>query len=275
MSAPSTSTQGTESNLSQMVSVNPGSVNPLRIEIINNGSAIATGVVVNVLPSSTVSSSTAQSGGDGSRSYLIITTAQKCTTSTTVQQQVSSSSSPATMVIVGSPTFNVGLVDANETKEILPAIFPADTSAGTLTTLTIQISYNDTYGNKRTLNQILGVQISPESPQSGLSVLPTSSTSLQGMPESLVPSLTRTSLGTSSTNNTIGGSDIISGNTSASSSSTQPQSIQIAAGSVQDLSFAITNNNNAGVSIADVVVSLTTESSAVRILGDSRWNLHS
>ena len=178
------------------------------------------------------------------------------------------------MVIVGSPTFNVGLVDANETKEILPAIFPADTSAGTLTTLTIQISYNDTYGNKRTLNQILGVQISPESPQSGLSVLPTSSTSLQGIPESLVPSLTRTSLGTSSTNNTIGGSDIIRGNTSASSSSTQPQSIQIAAGSVQDLSFAITNNNNAGVSIADVVVSLTTESSAVRILGDSRWNLH-
>ena len=65
MSAPSTSTQGTESNLSQMVSVNPGSINPLRIEISNNGSAIATGVVVNVLPSSTVSSSTAQSGGDG------------------------------------------------------------------------------------------------------------------------------------------------------------------------------------------------------------------
>ncbi len=86
------------------------------------------------------------------------------------------------------------IVDANETKEIVPAIFPADTSAGTLTTLTIQVSYNDAYGNKRTLNQILGVQISPKSPQSGLSVLPTSSTSLHGMPESSLPPLTHTSL---------------------------------------------------------------------------------
>jgi hypothetical protein len=275
MTSSSTSTQGTVSSLSQIVSVNPGVVNPLKIEISNNGSAIATGVIVNVLPSSTVTSSTAQSGGDGSSSNSVNNNnSAESTTSSTVQQQVSSSSSPATMVIVGSPTFNVGFVDANERKEIVPAIFPADTSAGTLTTLNIQISYNDAYGNKRNLNQVLGVQISPESPQSGLSVLPTSSTSLYGMPESLLPPLTRTSLGTSPSNNTMSGSDI-SGTTSTNSSSTQPQSIQIAAGSVQDLSFAITNNNNAGVSISDAVVSLNTESSAVRILGDSRWNLQS
>src|SRR5215217_5566379 len=49
----SASTQGIESSLSQMVSVNPGIVNPLKIEISNNGSAIATGVLVNVLPSNT------------------------------------------------------------------------------------------------------------------------------------------------------------------------------------------------------------------------------
>ena len=275
MTSPSTSTQGTVSSLSQIVSVNPGVVNPLKIEISNNGSAIATGVIVNVLPSSTVTSSTAQSGGDGSSSNSANNNnSAESTTSSTVQRQVSSSSSPATMVIVGSPTFNVGLVDANERKEIVPAIFPADTSAGTLTTLNIQISYNDAYGNKRDLNQVLGVQISPESPQSGLSVLPTSSTSLHGMRESLLPPLTRTSLGTSPSNNTMSGSDI-SGTTSTNSSSTQPQSTQIAAGSVQDLSFAITNNNNAGVSISDAVVSLNTESSAVRILGDSRWNLQS
>ena len=274
----SASTQGIESSLSQMVSVNPGIVNPLKIEISNNGSAIATGVLVNVLPSNTVSSTTtSQSGGDGSSAN--INNSAGGTTSATVQQQLSSSSStPATMVIVGSPTFNIGLIDANERKEIVPTIFPADAAAGTLTTLNIQISYNDAYGNKRTQNQVLGIQISPESPQSGLSVLPTSSASLYRLPESLLATpLTHTSFGTSSRNNTMSGSDVNnrSSSTTTNSSSTQPQSIQIAAGSVQDLSFAIANNNNAGVSIADAVVSLTSESSAVRILGDSRWNLQS
>jgi hypothetical protein len=73
-------------------------------------------------------------------------------------------------------------------------------------------------------------------------------------------------------------SDIVSSssiNSRNSSSTQQPQSIQIAAGSVQNLSFAIANNNDPGVSIADVVVSLTSESNALRILGDSRWNLQS
>src|SRR5215212_2933253 len=70
-SSNSASTQGIESSLSQMVSVNPGIVNPLKIEISNNGSAIATGVLVNVLPSNTVSSTTtSQSGGDGSSANI-------------------------------------------------------------------------------------------------------------------------------------------------------------------------------------------------------------
>src|SRR5215212_5381097 len=66
MTSSNNSTLGTGSSLSQMVSVNPGIVNPLKIEITNNGSAIATGVIVNVLPSSAISSSNVQSGGDGS-----------------------------------------------------------------------------------------------------------------------------------------------------------------------------------------------------------------
>jgi hypothetical protein len=278
----STSTQGTESSLYPIVSAEPGVVNPLRIEISNNGSAIATGVIANVLPPGTVSSSTVQaadgSGSSGNNNNN--NSAESTTTSAPAQQTLSSSPSSATTVIVGSPTFNIGLIGANEKKEIVPTIFPADTAAGTLTTLDIQISYNDAYGNKRTLNQVLGIQIAPESPQSGLNVLPTSLASLDVMPGSTVSPLTRTSLDASSSNNTMSPSDIVSSSSSSSinsrnSSSTQPQSIQIAAGSVQDLSFAIANNNDPGVSIADVVVSLTSESNALRILGDSRWNLQS
>src|SRR5215208_1529499 len=273
----STSTQGTESSLYPIVSADPGVVNPLRIEISNNGSAIAAGVIVNVLPPGTVSSSTAQTG-DGSGISGNNNNSAESTTSAPAQQTLTSSPSSATTVVVGSPTFNIGLIGANEKKEIVPTIFPADTAAGTLTTLNIQISYNDAYGNKRTLNQVLGIQIAPESPQSGLNVLPTSLAPLDVMPGSSLSQLTRTSLDASSNNNTMSPSDIVSSssiNSRNSSSTQQPQSIQIAAGSVQNLSFAIANNNDPGVSIADVVVSLTSESNALRILGDSRWNLQS
>jgi hypothetical protein len=281
-SSSGTSSQGVEleSSLSNIVSANAGVVNPLKIEISNNGSAIATGVIVNVLPSSTISSTSTQIGGDGSGSDANDNNSAESTTTSSpgTQQPISSSSSPPTMVIVGAPTFNVGLIDANAKKELVSTIFPADTAAGTLTTLNIQILYNDAYGNKKTLNQVLGVQISPESPQSGLNVLPSSLASLEAVPESSLPPLTRTSLATPSNNSTMSQGEVNSSgttNTNSSSSSTRAQSIQIAAGSVQDLSFAITNDNDAGVSIADVVVSLTSESDAVRILGDSRWNLQS
>jgi hypothetical protein len=275
-SSSSTTPRGVLPGLSNIVSVNPGVVNPLKIEISNNGSAIATGVIVDVLPSSTVSSSSAQTAGDGSGGSTNDNTSAESTNSAPVTQQaISSPSSPATMVIVGSPTFNVGLIDANSKKEIMPTIFPADAAAGTLTTLNIQISYNDAYGNKKTLNQVLGVHISPESPQSGLNVLPSSLTSLDGALESSQLPLTRTTLGMPSNNSTPSQSGVGSITNGNSSSSTQMKSIQIAAGSVQDLSFAVTNTNDARVSIGDVVVSLTSESDEVRILGDSRWNLQS
>jgi hypothetical protein len=281
----SASPQELGSGLSNIVTANAGVVNPLKIEISNNGSAIATGVIVDVLPSNTVSSSTVQTGADVSGTSTNDNTSAESTTSETVTQQSVSSSSPSppTMVVVGSPTFNLGIIDANAKKEILPTIFPADTAAGTLTTLTVQISYNDAYGNKKILNRVLGVQISPESPQSGLNVAPSSLTSSDITPESSQATLTRTSVAAPSNNSTTSQDELASSSSSNnnnisnrnSSSSPQTRSIQIAAGSVEDLSFAITNTNDPGVTIEDVVVSLTSESDAVRILGNSRWNLQS
>ncbi|MDQ3961528.1 MAG: hypothetical protein M3230_03500, partial [Thermoproteota archaeon] len=278
----SASPQELGSGLSNIVTANAGVVNPLKIEISNNGSAIATGVIADVLPPNTVSSSTVQTGADVSGTSTNDNTSAESTTSETVtQQSVSSSSSPPTMVVVGSPTFNLGIIDANAKKEILPTIFPADTAAGTLTTLTVQISYNDAYGNKKILNRVLGVQISPESPQSGLNVAPSSLTSSDITPESSQATLTRTSVAAPSNNSTTSQDELASSSSSSnisnrnSSSSPQTRSIQIAAGSVEDLSFAITNTNDPGVTIEDVVVSLTSESDAVRILGNSRWNLQS
>jgi hypothetical protein len=270
--------QGVPTGLSNIVSVNPGVVNPLRIEISNNGSTIATGVVVDVLPPGTVSSSAVQSGVDGSGT--IVNNSAESATSVPSQQVLPSSSPSPTMVVVGSPSFNVGIIGASERRELLSAVFPAEAAAGSLTTLNIQISYNDAYGDRRTLNQILGVHISPESPQSGLNVLPTSFASWNEVPGRTLPIPTPISFGTSLNdggNTTNIQSDIVSsnGSTSTNLSSNQPESIQLAAGSVQDLSFAIANNNNQGIVISDVVVSLSSESNALRILGDSRWNLQS
>ena len=271
------STPGVQPSLSNIVTANPGVVNPLRIQISNNGSSIATGVVVDVLPPGTVSSSTDQSGVDGSGT--IVNDSAESATSAPSQQMLSSSPTSAMMVIVGSPTFNLGFIGAKEKREIAPTIFPANTAAGTLTTLNIQISYNDAYGNRRTLNQVLGIQISPESPQSGLNVLPSSFSSWDRMLGRSLPLVTPISFGTPLNNNNtiVTPSDIASSisSNSANLSSNRPESIRIIAGSAEDLSFAVANNNNQGVAISDVVVSLSSESNALRILGDSRWNLRS
>lgn len=275
-SSDSSNAQGVQPSLSNIVTANPGVVNPLRIQISNNGSSIATGVVVDVLPPGTVSSSTHQSGVDGSGT--IVNNSAESATSAPSQQALSSSPTSATMVIVGSPTFSVGIIGAKEKREIVPTIFPADTAAGTLTTLNIQISYNDAYGNRRTLNQILGIQISPESPQSGLNVLPSSFSSWDRMPGRSLPLVMPISFGTPLNNNTnVTQDDMVSStnSNSANLSSNRPESLRIIAGSVEDLSFAIANDNNQDIAISDVVVSLSSESNALRILGDSRWDLRS
>ncbi|MDQ3872227.1 MAG: hypothetical protein M3258_01270 [Thermoproteota archaeon] len=268
--------------LSNAVSLKPGIVNPLQIEISNNGSATSTGVIVNVLAGTTVSSSSiAQTQGDdggGSTVNNNSNSGVSTTTSTVAQESLSSSSSssspPATLVVVGSPTFNIGPIGAKEKKQIVAGVLPADTETGAITSLNIEISYNDAYGNKRTQSQIIGLQVLPESPQSGLNVLPTTSTSLPTSQEFSQIPITRTALRAISSNSNFNGGNGVS-NTSTNSSSSQSKTLQIVAGSVQDLTFVVTNDNDIGISISDVVVSLNSESTGVRILGDSHWNLQS
>jgi len=38
--------------------------------------------------------------------------------------------------------------------------------------LDVELSYNDAYGNKKSANEIVGIQILPSSPQSDLNVTP-------------------------------------------------------------------------------------------------------
>src|SRR5207249_5798472 len=59
-------------------------------------------------------------------------------------------------------------------QQISLVIYPSITAAGTVQTLNLALSFNDAYGNRKSTNQLVGLQILPLSPQSGLSVSPLS-----------------------------------------------------------------------------------------------------
>ncbi|HEX7032855.1 MAG TPA: hypothetical protein VF172_07640 [Nitrososphaera sp.] len=227
-----------------VVSVSPGSSSTLEIEIRNDGTAPATRVVANI---AAAGQQTPATNGNGS-------------------QIVPPRSVP--LVIVGSSTFNIGELEPDDDEEINPVVFVSDAAAGTLTTLNIQITYNDAYGNQRVANQIVGIQVSPESPQSGLNISPSvldAPTRQQEVP------LTLTTLSPS----TAGNATAPAGNDTAVLSQAESQPIKIQAGSIQDLKFAVTKDPNVGGSVTDATVTLTSESNEVRILGNSRWSLES
>ncbi len=239
------SDESRESDLG-VVSVSPGSSSTLEIEIRNDGTAPATRVVASIAAGG---QETPATGGNNS-------------------QVVPPRSVP--LVIVGSPTFNIGRLEADDDEEIKPVVFAADAAAGTLTTLNIQITYNDAYGNQRVANQIVGIQVSPKSPQSGLNISPSVLDAPSRQPE--VP-LTLTTLSPSAAGNVTAPAG--NGTAALPQTATASQPIKIQAGSIQDLKFAITNDETVGGSITDVTVTLTSGSNEVRILGDSRWNLQS
>jgi hypothetical protein len=66
----------------------------------------------------------------------------------------------------------LGTVTPSQEKEVSTVIFPNNLAAGTLETLNIQLQFNDSYGNKKVINDIVGIQILPLSPQNELTVTP-------------------------------------------------------------------------------------------------------
>src|SRR5690606_34053659 len=244
LSAQAVASDGSGQSDEGVVSVSPGSASTLEIEIRNDGSAPATRVVANIAAAGQETPAT--NGNDS--------------------QIVPPRSVP--LVIVGSPTFNIGKLDADDDEEINPVVFASDAAAGTLTTLNIQITYNDAYGNQRVANQIVGIQVAPKSPQSGLNISPSVLDASSRQPE--VPlTLTTLSPSTGGGNTTAPAGN----NDTAALPQSASQPIKIQAGSIQDLKFAITKDTTVGGSITDATVTLTSESNEVRILGDSRWNL--
>ena len=273
-----------------VVSLVPGEPNIVQTLVKNEGSAAATGVIVEV------SSRNPQNQIDNNN--LIPTTSNNGNTSSTTVQQ----STVIPLISAGTTTFSVGTIPAGGSIQINPVIFASNSVGSILENIDLRISYNNAYGYKKTLDKSMGVHILPSSPQSGLtlsSLVTTSKANNNMSPlsenvnqnngeydlvsndkqvpnrQNLTYPITQVSELTSDDNSFMP-NDIESNSTSnidtTFDASSNKNTVSLIAGRVDELDFNITNTNDNP--IIDAVVSLDSESSSIKILGDSKWNLN-
>jgi hypothetical protein len=273
-------------NFSNVVSLVPGEPNTVRTLIKNEGSGIATGVIVDVTHRN-------QLNGAENNNVIPATTSDENVSSSTVQQSIE----VIPLVTAGSTRFNVGTIPAGGSVQIDPIIFPSDSVGSILENMDLRISYNDAYGNRKTLNELMGVHILPTPPQSGLSIssaVPTSNSveNLTSLPNNNIVKNNEVKFGnvTNDKNNkndsysltqvsdyyyfnnpNLVSNEIKDNSVDVGGTPKKDKSISLVAGKVDDLKFNITNSNNK--SITDAVVTLNSDSDSVKILGNSKWNL--
>jgi hypothetical protein len=278
--------QDTNSNFSNVLGVVPNEPNIVKTHIKNEGSAPATGVIVNIVGRNQQE--------DLDNNNVIPTTSNNENISTTTIQQ----STVIPLITAGTTSFNLGTIPAGGSMQINPVILPSISVGSILENIDLQISYNDAYGNRKTLTKLLGVQILPSSPESGLSMssdVPTSST-IRDM--TLTSNATINKREAESFSNINNGyrnnnnytypltqvsdlhfndkAELISNKLDNKSGDgvgtlTNDSATHLVGGKVDDLRFNITNSNNSP--ITDAVVSLDSDTSSIKILGDSKWNL--
>ncbi|HXV89002.1 MAG TPA: hypothetical protein VD710_07910 [Nitrososphaeraceae archaeon] len=276
--------QDKQSTSSSVVSLVPGEPNIVETLVKNEGSAAATGVIVEV------SARNQQDQIDNNN--VIPTTSNDGNDSITTVQQ----STVIPLVSAGTTTFNVGTIPAGESVQINPVIFASNSVGSILENIDLKISYNNAYGYKKTLDKSMGVHILPSSPQSGLTLSSTVTSetinNVRSQSENfnqnndendlitngnygaknknLTYAITQVSGFNSNDNTFIPGLE--NNNTDRIGVPPNNNTVSLIAGRVDELQFNITNTNTNP--IIDAVVSLVPESSSIKILGDSKWNLN-
>ena len=149
-------------------------------------------------------------------------------------------------------TFNVGRVLANNTALIIPLIYPDYSTGGTIQNMKLKIDYNDPYGNKKNLETSVGLIISPNPPESVLSIDEARNVLDTNKPDN------------NNNNNTAN---------NTTSNTTKKHTLILRAGMIEGAKVTVFNNGNE--ELKDVVFSLKSESDSVKILGDTRWTLSS
>jgi hypothetical protein len=182
----------------------------------------------------------------GNNSYTISNTSTN-TTKSILTKPTSQKESYDRPLDIQATTFNVERILANNTALIIPVIYPGYSTGGTIQNMKLTIDYNDPYGNKKNLETSVGLIISPNPPESVLSI-----------------DEARNIL---DTNNTNTNTDTITSNT------TKKDTLMLRAGMIESAKIIVSNNGNE--ELKNVVFSLKSESDSVKLLGDTRWTLNS
>ena len=182
----------------------------------------------------------------GNSNYTISNTSTN-TTKSILTKPISQKESYGRSLDIQATTFNVERILANNTALIIPVIYPGYSTGGTIQNMKLTIDYNDPYGNKKNLATSVGLIISPNPPESVLSI-----------------DEARNIL---DTNNTNTNTDGITSNT------TKKDTLTLRAGMIESAKIIVSNNGNE--ELKNVVFSLKSESDSVKLLGDTRWTLNS
>jgi hypothetical protein len=182
----------------------------------------------------------------GNSNYTISNTSTN-TTKSILTKPTSQKESYGRSLDIQATTFNVERILANNTALIIPVIYPGYSTGGTIQNMKLTIDYNDPYGNKKNLETSVGLIISPNPPESVLSI-----------------DEARNIL---DTNNTNTNTDGITSNT------TKKDTLMLRAGMIESAKIIVSNNGNE--ELKNVVFSLKSESDSVKLLGDTRWTLNS
>lgn len=235
--------------------------NDLPILLYNKGSADANGVIVTI---TNVSGGTttienkdqndynnmtddlriynnSESTNNLDSNYTISNKPTNITTST-LAKQILEKEPYFKSIDLQATTFNVEKILANNTSLIIPLIYPDYSTGGTIQNMKLKIDYNDPYGNKKTLETSVGLIISPNPPESVLSIVD------------------RNVLDNTTDDRTT-------------SNTTKKDTLMLRAGMIEDAKITVYNNGNK--ELKDVVFSLKSESDSVKILGDTRWTVSS
>lgn len=243
--------------VSNTQNLDAGSPNDLRILIRNEGSANASGVIATVTDvsdgttTSAVSNSNSNDAGNNGSTRNDSDSDNNATASTSTDEattedgQETDSEAPA--ISLQTTTFDVGNIPAGQSVFITPTVYPSYSSGGTIQNLDLEISYNDAYGTKTTTDKSIGIVISPNPPESVLSLSPFNTITIPNLGNA------------SSVNNedNTGGQD----------------SILLKAGKIEEVTLLVSNNGD--TPLKDVVLSLDSSLDSVKILGDSRWTFSS
>ena len=182
----------------------------------------------------------------GNSNYTLSNTSTN-TTKSILTKPTSQKESYGRSLDIQATTFNVERILANNTALIIPVIYPGYSTGGTIQNMKLMIDYNDPYGNKKNLETFVGLIISPNPPESVLSI---------DKARNIVD-----------TNNTNTNTDGITSNT------TKKDTLTLRAGMIESAKIIVSNNGNE--ELKNVVFSLKPESDSVKLLGDTRWTLNS